>query len=89
MTAWGSGGAVVYCIAFDTTDSTTYAADIRDRNNEALSSVSGATIACTPGRTIRFQWNSGSGTGSIAGSSGTVFGKPTRIEIEWFSGWPA
>lgn len=89
MTVWTSGDFVCYGMAYDTTDNTTYVGDIRDRNNEAFSSVSGPTIACTPGRTIRFQYNSGSGTGGIAGVSGSTFGKPTRIEIEWFNAWPA
>ena len=88
LTVWTGGGSVCYAMAFDTTDNTTYIGDIRDRNNEAFSSASGPLIACTPGRTIRFQYNSGSGTGGLAGASGTTFGKPTRIEIEWFSGWP-
>lgn len=89
MTVWVSGGFICYGMAFDTTDNTTYVGDIRDRNNEAFSSASGPTIACTPGRTIRFQYNSGSETGGIAGVSGSTFGKPTRIEIEWFNAWPA
>lgn len=89
MTAWGSAGAVVYTQAYDTTDNTSYCGDIRDHNNEALSSIGGSLIPCTAGRTIRFQYNSGSATGVIAGVSGTVFGKPTRIEIEWYSGYPA
>ena len=88
LTVWTGGGFVCYAMAFDTTDNTTYIGDIRDRNNEAFSSASGPLIACTPGRTIRFQYNSGSGTDGLAGASGTTFGKPTRIEIEWFSGWP-
>lgn len=88
MTAWGSAGAVVYCQAYDTTDNTSYVGDIRDRNNEALSSVGGLLVPCTAGRTIRFQWNSGSASGVIGGVSGSVFGKPTRIEIEWYSGYP-
>lgn len=89
MTAWGSGGAVVYCQAYDPTSVVAYVSDIRDRNNEALSSISGALIACTPGHVIRFNYNSGSATGTIAGSSGSIFGGPCRIEIEWYSGYPA
>ena len=88
QTAWGSAGAVVYTQAYDTTDNTSYAGDIRDHNNEALSTIDGPYIACTPGHVIRFQYNSGSATGGIGGASGTVFGKPCRIQIEWYSGWP-
>jgi len=89
-TAW-TGVPQGYVRVFDSAagSTTTYAGDIRTGINETLSTLTGPLVPCTPGNTIVAQYNSGSGNGTLAGLSGTNFARPCRLQVEWFSDWPA
>lgn len=70
-----------------TTSSPVFVQDIRAFKNETLSSIYGCFEAVTAGDKLYPGYNS-SGGGTLSGASGSNFGRPTRVLVEWYSGYP-
>jgi hypothetical protein len=88
ITSWDSGGSNRAVRITKPDETNVVLLDIRPGVFETSSSIASPLVPVVPGDTLRVAYNSFSSSGNIAGASGTIFGSPCRVELEWYSDYP-
>lgn len=87
-TVWSNGSSNRAIRVSKPDESAVLLLDIRTGVFESASAIVSPLAPVVAGETYRIAYNSFSTAADIAGGSGSVFGKPCRVEFEWYSAYP-